>query len=103
ITNFFVPPVITGFSPANGRTGTNVIITGTNFLGTFQITFGGVQAPTWTVLSNNAIQVPVPTNAVSGPLRVYAPAGSIDTPTNFVVRPTIFGFSPAYGPAGTSV
>src|SRR6267378_5928184 len=32
-SNFFAPPFISGFSPAAGRSGTNVIVTGTNFLG----------------------------------------------------------------------
>src|SRR5205823_3516104 len=102
-SNFYVPPVITGFSPSAGRTGTNVIITGTNFLGATTVRFGTVVAPSYSVLSNGAISVTVPTNAATGTLLVIAPAGSYPTVSNFVVQPTIFGFSPGFGAAGTSI
>ena len=36
-SNYYVPPVITGFVPAAGRPGTNVVITGTNLLGTTSV------------------------------------------------------------------
>jgi hypothetical protein len=103
ISNFFVPPVITGFSPFNGRAGTNVTVTGTNFTGASSVSIGGVSASTFTVLSNNALTVTVPVGALTGIVRVIAPAGSYQTTSNFVVQPTITGFSPAFGPAGTSV
>jgi hypothetical protein len=102
VTNFYVPPVITGFSPTNGRTGTNVTITGTNFLDATTVRFGSIPA-SFTVLSNNAISVAVPLNAVTATLVVIAPAGSSTTTSNFIVQPTLAGFSPAVGPAGTSV
>ena len=102
-TNFFVPPVITSFAPTNGRAGTNVLILGTNFIGALSVRFGGVFAPNFNVLSNNAISVTVPTNAVTGQVRVDAPAGSALSSSNYVIQPTIFGFSPAFGPQGTSV
>ena len=39
-TNFFVAPRITSFTPLNGRPGTNVVITGTNFIGVSGVQFG---------------------------------------------------------------
>ena len=102
-TNFFVPPVITGFSPANGRSGTNVIITGTNFLNAIDVKFGSVLATSFLVLSNGAISATVPAGALTGVVRVDAPAGSFTTTSNFVIRPVISGFSPAFGAPGTSV
>jgi hypothetical protein len=102
-TNFFVPPAITGFTPGSGRTGTNVMITGTNFLGALAVRFGGVYASNIIVLSNGAVSVSVSTNAISGPIRLDAPAGSATTSSNFAVLPTIYGFSPIAGPIGTSV
>src|SRR6267378_638425 len=102
-SNFFVPPTITGFSPASGRTGTNVFITGTNFLGATGVRFGGVLTTSFTVFTNHTILVQVPPNAVTGVIRVDAPAGSFMTSSNFVVQPTIFGFSPGFGPVGTAV
>jgi len=102
-TNFFVPSGITNLSPTVGRTGTNVLITGTNFIGTTAVRFNGVDAISFTILSNNAIQVVVPTNATTGPIRVITPASSALSPSNFVVRPTITGFSPNFGNVGTNV
>jgi hypothetical protein len=100
---FYVPPVVTGFAPAAGRAATNVIITGTNFLGTTAVRFNGLDATNFNVLSNGAIQASVPVNATTGPIRVIAPAGSIFTTSNFVVQPTITGFTPGFGSAGTNV
>src|SRR4030095_11983481 len=94
---------ITGFSPFAGRSGTNVILTGTNFLGATTVRFGATLATDFTVLSNNAIRATVPTGAQSGIFTLMAPAGSAQTSSNFVVQPTIFGFTPGFGSAGTSV
>ena len=102
-SNFYAPPVITGFSPFAGRTGTNVIVTGTNFLGPISVLFGSTPATDVTVLSNNAVRVGVPAGAQTGTLLLMAPAGSFPTTSNFVVQPTISGFSPGFGPVGTSV
>lgn len=102
-SNFFVQPAITGFSPSSGRTGTNVILLGTNFLGITAIRFGTTLATDFTVLSNNAVRAAVPTNAQSGTFTLMAPGGSAQTSSNFVVQPTIYGFTPAFGPGGTSV
>lgn len=102
-SNFFAPPIITGFSPAAGRSGTNVIVTGTNFLGTTSVLFGSTPATDFTVLSNNAVRVGVPAGALTGALLLMAPGGSYPTTSNFVVQPTIFGFTPGFGPVGTSV
>jgi hypothetical protein len=102
-TNFYVSPIITGFSPSSGRTGTNVVITGTNFLATSAITIGSIPVTTFTVLSNGAVQITIPPNAASGVFLLDAPAGAATTTSNFVVQPTIFGFTPASGPIGSSV
>ena len=103
VTNFYVPPVIKGFSPTTGRTGTNVIITGTNFLDATTVRFGAISAPSFSVLSNGAISVAVPPSALTGTLVVIAPAGSVTTTSNFVVQPTVAGFSPGIGAAGASI
>ena len=100
---FFVPPTINGFSPANGRAGTNVLITGQNLLGATLVSFGGVSASFTPPTTNTALQAVVPPNAITGPILITAPAGSFQTTSNFVVPPTIYGFSPSFGPVGTSV
>jgi len=100
---FYVPPAVTGFSPAAGRAGTNVLITGTNFLGTSAVRFNGLDAASFNVLSNRAIQAVVPVVATTGLIRIITPAGSVFTGSNFVVQPTILSFSPAFGAVGTNV
>lgn len=97
ISNFFVPPTMTGMAPASGRAGTNVILTGTSFSNTYSVTFNGMAAASFLVLSNNAVQATVPTGASDGLIRVFAPAGSAFSPANYIVQPTVFGFSPGYG------
>src|SRR5215475_5327696 len=102
-SNFYVPPVITGFSPAAGRSGTNVLLMGSNFLGTTGVLLSATSTTNFSVLSNNAVLVIVPNGAQTGKLTLMAPAGSFLTTSNFVIQPTIFGFSPGFGPVGTSV
>jgi hypothetical protein len=102
-SNFFVPPVLTGFAPSNGRTGTNVLVTGSNFLGATAVHFGSITVTTLNVLSNGALVVSAPTNVATGTIRVDTPGGSITSSSNFVVQPVIYGFSPNFGPPTTSV
>ncbi len=108
-TNFFVPPVVTGFSPTSGRAGTNVILTGANLVGTTAVLFGGpggnysLPATSFTVLSNGALRVTVPVGAYTGALRVEAPVGTATTSSNFVIQPLIHGFSPSSGGVNTPV
>jgi hypothetical protein len=107
VTNFFVPPSVTGRLPANGRAGTNVVLTGNNFSNAIAVRFHGTNGVsmlngTFNVISNGALQVTVPAGATNGFIRVDAPAGSANSAT-FVVQPTVFGFSPAFGPIGSSV
>jgi hypothetical protein len=100
---FYVPPSISGFSPASGRMGSNVVITGANFLSTTAVSFDAITASSFTVLSNGAVQASVPTNATTGAVRVTAPAGSALSSSAFTVPPTIYGFSPNFGSIGTSI
>ena len=56
-----------------------------------------------TILSNGAVRVSVPAGAQTSQVLLSAPAGSVQTTSNFVVQPTVTGFSPASGGSGTSV
>lgn len=103
-TNFFVQPVVTSFSPALCRPGTNVVISGTNFTGTAGVQFGGVNAVSFTVVNNNSLQAVVPTNTSSGIIQVNSPyTGPGQSTTNFRMEPTIYNLSPTFGTAGTVV
>ena len=101
--NFYVLPFITGFSPTNGRAGTNVTITGTNFLGTTSVQFSNVSASSYTVLNNNSIQVTAPVGVLSGLVRVSGPAGTAFSANRFIVPPTVYGFTPIFGGPGASI
>ena len=102
-TNFFVSPTSSGFSPAQGRQNTNVVITGSNLRYTTSVSFNGTSANFTPPTNNTTLQAVVPPNATTGKITVIAPAGSYTTSSNFVVQPTVYSFSPGFGPAGTSV
>lgn len=101
-SNFFAEPILNGFSPAFGRSGTNVVITGTNFSGATEVFFGSTPA-TFFVNHSGQLTATVPANAVVGKILIFAPGGSVQSSSNFVVRPTIFGFAPNVGRVGTNV
>jgi hypothetical protein len=103
VSNFYVAPVITGFSPVSGRAGTNVVIKGVNFTGATAVKFNGLPA-TYFVTNNTTIGAIVPEGATRGPIRVETPAANVAiTSSNFLVQPTVFGFAPGFGPVGSSI
>ncbi len=102
LLNFFVTPGITNLSVSSGRTGTNVIITGNNFVGAQSVTFNGTNAA-FTIQNNSTIQTTVPTGARTGLIRINTPYYSCFSSGNFTVLPTIYGFAPTAGLVGTSV
>jgi hypothetical protein len=101
-SNFFVPPSISTFTPTSGRPGTNVTITGANFLGATSVTFNGLTS-SFTVVNNTTIHATAPAGVTDGLIRITTPAFSCFSAANFLVLPTLFGFSPLFGPVGTSV
>ncbi len=78
------PPIVFAFSPTTGAAGTNVVITGTNFLGATAVTFNGASA-SYTVNSSNQITAVVPTNAGSGFISVTTPSGTAVSTNSFTV------------------
>ncbi len=103
-TLFYVTPVITGFSPSFGRAGTNVTIRGTNFTGVTLVKFGNTPATQFWITNNNVIGAIVPVGAAAGILEVRNPAMNPGiTTSNFIIRPTVSGFTPEFGQVGTSV
>jgi uncharacterized repeat protein (TIGR01451 family) len=101
---FYAPPSITSYSPFRGRTGTNVMIRGLNFTNATSVRFGGFSATYW-VTNNTTIGALVPVGAVTGQIRVDTPNGNpaIVTASNFIVEPTVFGFTPGFGAPGASI
>lgn len=81
---FYVPPAISVFNPTHGLPGTNVTITGVNFLDASSVKFNGSNA-VFGVVNNTTITSSVPNSALTGPITVIAPAGSNTTAQNFVL------------------
>jgi YD repeat-containing protein len=102
---------VLSFSPQAGPVGTTVTIAGAGFSTTPSnntVTFNGTTA---TVVSSTANQIvtTVPTGATTGTIAVTSPSGSATSSASFTVTsggpaaPTITGFTPTTGAAGTSV
>ena len=101
---------VLNFSPTSGPVGSTVTITGTGFSTTISqdtVSFNGTIA-TVTSATVNQIVATVPMGATTGPISVASPAGAFTTASSFKVTaangaPTITGFTPAIGVAGTTV
>lgn len=103
-TNFFVPPLVTGFSPPTGRAGTNLNIRGNNLLGATSVKLGGAAWAVSAATNNTNLVFTIPAGVRSGPIAVVTPAGqTLPTTSNFTFQPLITGFTPAGGPGGMVV
>lgn len=97
-------PTISSFTPTSALAGATVTIRGTNFTGTTQVQFGGVNAASFTVISATEISAVVAVGGASGNVSVTTPAGTANLAGfTFLAPPTVSGFVPATGQAGTSI
>ena len=98
---YFAPPAITSISPNIGSNvgGTTVVITGTNLTGATAVTFGGVNATSFTVNSATQITAITPVGSIGTvTVQVVAPGGNATgSYTYSVSAPTITALSPASG------
>jgi hypothetical protein len=98
-------PVINSFSPAGGPIGTTVTITGEHFANVQQVTFGGVNAASYTVVSANTIMA-VTANGGIGSIAVVTDAGYAYSSGSFNFQypvPEIISFTPASGMPGYEI
>jgi large repetitive protein len=98
-------PVITAVSPLQGGIDKEVTITGSYFTGA---TFKFANNLTATKVSpgtDNQVVIKVPAGAVTGRISATNASGTTNSPADFVVisPPTIAGFLPVSGPAGTPI
>jgi uncharacterized repeat protein (TIGR03803 family) len=84
---FAVVPSITSFSPTSGPVGTSVTITGNSFTKATKVTFGGVAATSFQVISDTQVDALVPSGAVTGPIAVTTAGGTGTSATKFTVTP----------------
>ena len=101
--NFVVGPTITEFHPPSGTAGELIVISGNDFAGITNVTFGGTNTSQLIITAQNQVQARVPTGAKNGRIGVHTTTGEGFTTNNFVIGPLISDFSPEYGPVGTSV
>lgn len=83
---FSVVPSISSFSPTSGPVGTAVTILGNSFTKASQVTFGGVAATSYQVISDTQVDALVPTGAVTGPIAITTVGGTGTSSTNFTVN-----------------
>ena len=100
-------PLISGFNPLFGISGTSVVITGSSFTGATAVAFNGTAA-TFSVNSATQITTTVPTGATSGAVTVTTPSGTATSPAIFTVLtgsgvPTVTSFTPTSGAVGGTV
>jgi hypothetical protein len=79
-------PKITNLDPSSGPVGTQVGIVGGGFAGATEVTFDGVQATNFTVVTPALIQVTVPTGAKTGHVGVLTPNGAAHSKETFTVN-----------------
>ncbi|WP_297332187.1 gliding motility-associated C-terminal domain-containing protein [Flavobacterium sp.] len=82
VTDACVPPTVTSISPASGPAETVVAINGSGFTtgtGTTAVSFNGITAAGFTVVSNELIKAVVPHNATAGPITITTNGCEADT------------------------
>ena len=87
----------------SGKVGSTVSILGQGFTGTTAVSFGGVNATSFTVSSDTYLTAKIPTGAKTGTVTVVRPNGSLNSLKQFKITPAISSISPSSGPVGTVV
>lgn len=97
---------VTGFSPASGAVGKEVIVQGSFDINqSYSVYFGSTYSYVYN-LTSTTLKAYVPGGVTLGNLKITVKSGSlsIDAPGTFtIVAPTITGFNPASAVAGTAV
>ncbi len=78
-------PFIT-FAQSTGKVGRTAQILGQGLTGTTSVTFNGIAATSFKVLSDTYLTVVVPSGATAGPVVVTTPGGTLTSNKNFVVK-----------------
>lgn len=99
-----LPPTVTGVSPSSGPLtgGNSVTISGTNFNGSAQVSFGGVPSTNYLVNSATSMTATVPAGLAVGTVSVVVSTAAGSNPNNslytYVSVPVFTSISPASGP-----
>ncbi len=98
---WYYPPAIASFAPLTAKIGAVITIKGKHFIGTTSVTFGGVPAASFTVISDTQLTA-VLGKGSSGSVAVTTPGGTASI-TGFTQIPVIDSFTPSAGAAGTVI
>jgi len=99
-------PSIASFSPTSALVGTQVTISGSNFLGATGVYFNGTSAMTLIVDSESQIRTVVPSGASTGKITLATVGETTESANDFTVMqppPAISSFTPGSGPEATEV
>ncbi|MEO6407002.1 MAG: FG-GAP-like repeat-containing protein [Ferruginibacter sp.] len=97
------PPTFSSFNPTSAGQGYEVTITGTNLSSVTAVSFGGVPAISFNIVSSTSIKAMVGMGA-SGDIIVSSPSGSASQPGfTYTIAPAISSFLPLSGPVGQVV
>jgi uncharacterized repeat protein (TIGR03803 family) len=86
-SSFKVTPTITSFTPTSGKVGTVVTMNGAGLTQTTGVSFAGVAATTFAVVSDLQITANVPTGAITGNIAVTTTGGTVISSATFTVTP----------------
>ena len=79
------PPTLTRFRPTRGPVGIRVTLSGTHLFEAISVRFNGVDASQFEVVSGTSIEATVPPGAISGPISVVTPGGTVVSADPFTV------------------
>jgi len=82
-------PHLNSFEPGTGVTGTSVKLHGRNLDRATAVEFGGVKAATFTVPAPTQLNVTVPPDARSGPVKLLSALGDFTSEDNFFLPPRL--------------
>lgn len=97
---YFSPPSVSNFAPVSAASDSTVTIIGTGFLGSTNVSFGGIASRSFTVINNGQINAIVG-NGASGSVSVTTPNGTGSAAGFIYTGPTITSFSPSSAATGS--
>jgi len=87
----------------SAEVGTTVEILGQGLAGATAVSFKGAVADIFDIVSGTYLTATVPAGALTGPVTVVTPTGTLTSDRSFLVKPQLFSFTPPSGVVGTTV
>ncbi|MES2780897.1 MAG: IPT/TIG domain-containing protein, partial [Bacteroidota bacterium] len=98
-----LPPVISSFTPAAGKTGDTIIINGKNLALATGVSFGATAAASFTIVSDTLLKAVIGSGS-SGNISMTSTGGSVSNPGfTYYPAPTITSFTPSGAITGATV